>query len=359
MANLQKYTRVAVGHLFAHYERQCDEKGNYIKFGNQDIDTSKTSQNFNLAEADQPLPQINFLRRRMKEVECDKRKSTNVMCSWVVTVPKDLDVIYHENFFKESYDFLKNRYGKENVISAYVHLDETTPHLHFSFCPVWKNPDTGAEKFCAKNIFTRMELKKFHTDLQTHLEDKLQTNVNILTGVTGGKNKTITELKQESEQSQQDKISRKEDLKKSLGKKSITGKIVISSEQQDDLAEMILRNDELENALEHLAELESQNINERTKLGNERTELQELYSSVLKHAEDVKALEVDFRRKSDNIDQIIDSEVENRLKTILERSERYQKFMDVKDRYQKFVMPKEKRNDSRDIKSNTNSQSRE
>ena len=42
MANAQKYTRAACGHLAAHYERKRkDEKGEYIKFGNQDIDPQK------------------------------------------------------------------------------------------------------------------------------------------------------------------------------------------------------------------------------------------------------------------------------------------------------------------------------
>lgn len=49
MANAQKYTRAACGHLAAHYERRKDEKGEYVKFGNQDIDPQKTHLNYNLA----------------------------------------------------------------------------------------------------------------------------------------------------------------------------------------------------------------------------------------------------------------------------------------------------------------------
>ena len=43
MANAQKYTRAACGHLAAHYERRKDEKGEYVKFGNQDIDPQKNT----------------------------------------------------------------------------------------------------------------------------------------------------------------------------------------------------------------------------------------------------------------------------------------------------------------------------
>lgn len=42
MANAQKYTRAACGHLAAHYERRKDEKGEYVKFGNQDRPSKNT-----------------------------------------------------------------------------------------------------------------------------------------------------------------------------------------------------------------------------------------------------------------------------------------------------------------------------
>lgn len=63
MANAQKYTRAACGHLAAHYERRKDEKGEYIKFGNQDIDPQKTHLNYNLAPR-RGLEQIDFIRQR-------------------------------------------------------------------------------------------------------------------------------------------------------------------------------------------------------------------------------------------------------------------------------------------------------
>lgn len=47
MAHFAKYTAAAAGHLSKHYERAKDEKGEYIKFGNQDIDPQKTHLNYN------------------------------------------------------------------------------------------------------------------------------------------------------------------------------------------------------------------------------------------------------------------------------------------------------------------------
>lgn len=87
MANAQKYTRAACGHLAAHYERRKDEKGEYAKFGNQDIDPQKTHLNYNLCPR-RGLEQIDFIRQRTTEARTLKRDDVNVMCSWVVTLPE-------------------------------------------------------------------------------------------------------------------------------------------------------------------------------------------------------------------------------------------------------------------------------
>lgn len=50
MANVQKYKASSMGHMFAHYERRKDEHDEYIKYGNQSIDTSKTHLNYSQQE---------------------------------------------------------------------------------------------------------------------------------------------------------------------------------------------------------------------------------------------------------------------------------------------------------------------
>lgn len=41
-----------------------------------------------------------------------------------------------KEYFKDSYSFLENIVGKDNVVYAEVHYDEDTPHLHFYFLPI-------------------------------------------------------------------------------------------------------------------------------------------------------------------------------------------------------------------------------
>ena len=66
MAHIEKYTIGAVGHMFKHYERAKDDKGEYIKFGNQAIDLKKTFSNYNMA-TEQKLSEISGLNKRIME----------------------------------------------------------------------------------------------------------------------------------------------------------------------------------------------------------------------------------------------------------------------------------------------------
>ena len=70
-------------------------------------------------------------------------------------------------FFQESKSFLTEFVGKENVVSAMVHLDEKTPHMHFLHVPVTQDRRLNANK-----IYTRESLKKLQTELPRHLQSK-------------------------------------------------------------------------------------------------------------------------------------------------------------------------------------------
>ena len=196
--HVAKYNKSATGHMCAHYERRKDDRGEYIKFGNQNIDLSRTHLNYNLApEHDQ----IEFIQQRTSEVKCQKRADVNVMCDWVVTAPEGLDRGHLKDFFKASYDFFEKRYGRENVISAYVHMDETTPHMHFAFIPVVFDKKKEIYKVSAKQLLTKTELKRMHPDLTRHLKEEYSwgSNLKILNGATINGNRTVAEMNCEKE----------------------------------------------------------------------------------------------------------------------------------------------------------------
>jgi len=195
IANVQKYTKATTGHLCAHYERAKDKDGEYIRFGNQNIDVSKSPLNYNLAP-DHEGGQIEFIRRRTSEVKCLKRADVNVMCSWIVTLPQGLS--QERDFFEAAYNFLSERYGSKNVISAYVHMDEKQPHMHFSFVPVVVGKN-GMEKVSAKELLTKFELQRFHPELHAAMRVSLGQDVPILNGATAGGNRTVEVMKAEQE----------------------------------------------------------------------------------------------------------------------------------------------------------------
>lgn len=196
MAHVAKYTKGAIGHMANHYGRS-DAKGKaaYVVRGNKEIKPELTHLNYNLAKDYQSMEQVAFVRKRLSEVKVQKRADVNVLCDWVVTAPKDLPEEELKPFFEATHAFLAGKYGKENVVSAYVHMDETTPHLHFAFIPVVPDKRKGGFKVSAKECITRAELKTFHTALQTRIENELGHPVAILNGVTKDGNKSIADLK--------------------------------------------------------------------------------------------------------------------------------------------------------------------
>ena len=190
MANVKKFTMNQTGKMFGHYDRTAEN-------GKEHIDWSRTHLNYNLAP-DTESKQIDILHQRLSEVKVQKRADVNVFCTWVVTMPKSLPEEKEPEFFQETYRFLEDRYGKENVISAYVHKDEATPHLHFAFVPVVQDKKHERLKVSAKECVNRTDLQKFHGELQKHLEAKLECQVDILNEATREGNKSITELRRES-----------------------------------------------------------------------------------------------------------------------------------------------------------------
>ena len=205
--HIAKYGKKGLGQLFSHYERKNNEQRNY---SNESIDKTKTYLNYNLAPAHEE-GNYKFTVDRCKSLNILNRSDVNYCCDWCLTVPQEIkeDEEKCKAFFKASYNFLVNRYREENVIGAYVHYDETTPHMHFSFIPVKYsfttsfNADTGEisevekGKVSAKEVIDRKELKVIHSELQEYLNQNLDFECNVLNGATKS-NETVKQLKEKS-----------------------------------------------------------------------------------------------------------------------------------------------------------------
>lgn len=185
MANVAKFSIGDCGHVCAHFERSV-APGHY---SNEDIDENKTKNNYNLCNAERP-GQVNYIKQKLNEIPHANRKDLVCMCSVVLDAPKSLPDNMHEAFFQKSYEFLVDRYGtvagftnKEDVVvSCYRHMDESTDHMHFAFLPVKGSPD-GSQRFCAKEVVCREDLKTLHQDLEKHLREN-GIRAEILNGAT-------------------------------------------------------------------------------------------------------------------------------------------------------------------------------
>lgn len=203
MANVKHFHRSAVRSILNHVTRTDN-------YSNKDIDSNRSKYNYSLTKHDPH----EVYQKRLSEVHCLNRANVNTLSSWCVTLPKGVKKEDQRKFFEETVKFLNERYGERNNVCADVHYDETTPHLHYCFIPVIFDEKHQREKVDRKSIFTLKELKTFHTDLQSHINNVLGYEVPILNGeLKNRKNISIGELKERTAKKLEE-IEKSYDLKK-------------------------------------------------------------------------------------------------------------------------------------------------
>nr|WP_180544679.1 MobV family relaxase [Bacillus thuringiensis] len=208
MAHVQKYTKGNVQGLSIHWDRKTENHSNL------DIDNERSDLNYDLCEKEGDT--LSRMNQRLSEIHALKRNDLKVCADWVVTLPENLKGISEKEqreFFEKTYEFLANRYGGEkNVLSANVHMDETTPHMHFAFMPVVWDEKKQREKVSAKEVLTRKELKTFHQDLDAFLKQEIPYiyKEGILNDKTIGVD-TVKDLKKYAEEIQKQKEQQKAD----------------------------------------------------------------------------------------------------------------------------------------------------
>lgn len=201
-----KYGKAAVGSILMHSDRGINGPDTH-EHSNESIDRSRTHLNYDLKDRSGLTAYAYYKERIEKIAEETKqrtgksiRKDAVTLCSWAVTVPKDLPEDKHADFFNAVYKWFSDRYGEDNIVTAAVHMDETTPHMHLQFTPIIEKK--GIRKLCAKECETKHTLGKVHQELQKYLVQELGCDVNILNGATDQGNKTVLQLQVGSLQEQ-------------------------------------------------------------------------------------------------------------------------------------------------------------
>ena len=128
--------------LSAHHERTKDSYAS-----NPDIDLSRTAQNFHLVTPRWSYEQE--IRHRIQTAGCRVRKDSVKFVDTLVTVSPEFAKAHEvemPEYFRRAFDFLKERVGEENIFSAVVHMDETTPHMHLCFVPLTRDKRLSAKE---------------------------------------------------------------------------------------------------------------------------------------------------------------------------------------------------------------------
>jgi hypothetical protein len=155
ICRIEKYQASLVRGIEIHDMREKPSKSN------PDIDRDKSAENVMLVKSEDWAKSIN---ERLAKLDLKKaiRKDAVVMCQAMITTTHGgldhLDAKGKSDYFTDSLRFLQERYGKDNIFSAVIHMDEKTPHMHVNFTPIRDG------RLSAKAIFDRKELTSLQTD---------------------------------------------------------------------------------------------------------------------------------------------------------------------------------------------------
>ena len=164
--HMDKFKKEAVRGIQSHNLRERKSHSN------PDIDAQRSCKNYELLEG-ASSDYARAVQNRIDDLLLTKsvRRDAVHMCGLIVSSDRDffqrLGPEETRRFFEESKAFLTEFVGKENVISAMVHMDEKTPHMHFLHVPVTKDG-----RLNANSIYTRESLKILQTEFHRHLHSK-------------------------------------------------------------------------------------------------------------------------------------------------------------------------------------------
>ena len=136
-----KYKRENLKGIFRHNERRNKN------YSNDNIDKEKSYLNYSIKS-----PQYSYEKEfdRIKEkynLKGQIKKVSNIACEYIITSDHDFfERIGEEEtkrFFETAYKFVAEykHLGEQYIISAKVHRDEQTPHMHLIFLPVVHTTD--------------------------------------------------------------------------------------------------------------------------------------------------------------------------------------------------------------------------
>ena len=138
-----KYKGPEIGHIESHNERTKEKYAS-----NPDIDTARSHLNFHLV-----TPERKYRAESEKQIAkagCRTRSdSVRVVEALVTASPeffKGKKKSEVKAYFTEALEFIQKYQSKDTIISAVVHMDEKTPHMHLCFVPLTEDKRLSAKE---------------------------------------------------------------------------------------------------------------------------------------------------------------------------------------------------------------------
>ena len=156
----------AVAACERHNERK---KEKYVS--NPDIEMDRTADNYHIVKP-KNFTYNKACKQLIKERGCKERKNSIRMVETLITASPEflveLSLQEQREYFTRAVNFMADKIGSRNIISAVVHMDERTPHMHLSFCPI-----TEDGRLSAKEILgNQKKLSQWQTDFHECMVDR-------------------------------------------------------------------------------------------------------------------------------------------------------------------------------------------
>lgn len=296
---IEKRKMGSISRINNHHERLKEKYKS-----NEDIDPERTNLNYHLVKPDGKYRQKAL--ERIDEVGAKIRKDSVIMQDVLITAsPEWIDAkSYKEqvDFFNHAFDFITNRYGRDNVISAVVHMDEAHPHMHLVFVPI-----TPEGKLSSKTMMGGPKgMEKLQDDFHEHMSRKY---LDLSRGIS----KKITKRRHVSPQMYKQTASLYEHYDQLLGAINSIG-IVGNAKAKENAIELLGRyapelanvKNNLESTQKYINVLESRLSNEEWKVMGRERQIDEMGAELFQERRKVDELEHKLMKLSRLLDRIPD-----------------------------------------------------
>lgn len=210
-----------------------------VSHTNEDIDWTRTAENVSLIEPPERFRTAVSDRISELDLKRQPRSDATVMCQCLVTSDTAFfDKMSRQEqteYFRKSLDFIRERYGEENLISATIHYDERTPHMHVNFVPV-----TQDGRLSAKDLFSPKSLRVLQDDYNRFVREH---GYDLERGQTDSKTKhlEVEEYKVETRykelKAKEQTLERLEQIDTKVGLQAEKGKLTYSTKEVEAIKE--------------------------------------------------------------------------------------------------------------------------